>query len=117
MHFLTKPLLMNVGFWISLHRLAWSNSTPKASAENLFMSWANVQELADSSLGITIGSHAHSHRKLASSMLTLSVTNLAGSKQILQAKLRRPDQGSCLPLWLARNVHDANQGSGNRGRL
>ena len=29
------------------------------------MSWAHLQELADSNKGMTIGSHAHSHRNLA----------------------------------------------------
>ena len=69
----------------------------KALGRNLFMSWANVRELADSSLAFTIGSHSHSHRKLATLDIDAQSDELARSKQILQAKLERPIKALAYP--------------------
>jgi peptidoglycan/xylan/chitin deacetylase (PgdA/CDA1 family) len=69
----------------------------EALGRNLFMSWANVHELADSSLAFTIGSHTHSHRKLATLDIDAQRDELARSKQILQAKLERPIKALAYP--------------------
>jgi peptidoglycan/xylan/chitin deacetylase (PgdA/CDA1 family) len=53
----------------------------------LFMSWIQVQELVNSGGGLTIGSHAHSHRNLARLDEDAQAHELAGSKQILEARL------------------------------
>ena len=83
----------------------------------LFVSRAQLQELAHSGRDLTIGSHSHSHRKLASLDEETQRSELAGSKQILEGRAKVPYQGARLPLWLARDIHSANQGAGKRGRL
>lgn len=70
---------------------------PEALGKNLFMSWANVHELADSSLAFTIGSHTHSHRKLATLDIDVQRDELTRSKQILQAKLKQPIKALAYP--------------------
>ena len=56
----------------------------------LFMTWDHVRQLADSGAGLSIGSHAHSHRKLAGLDDDTQCQELTDSKQILEARLRRP---------------------------
>jgi peptidoglycan/xylan/chitin deacetylase (PgdA/CDA1 family) len=56
----------------------------------LFMSWDHIQQLASSSTGFAIGSHAHSHRKLAGLDDESQHRELADSKQMLEARLGRP---------------------------
>jgi peptidoglycan/xylan/chitin deacetylase (PgdA/CDA1 family) len=63
----------------------------------LFMSWSHVRQLADSDTGLTIGSHAHSHRKLASLDDDTQCHELAGSKQILETQLGRPIKAVAYP--------------------
>jgi peptidoglycan/xylan/chitin deacetylase (PgdA/CDA1 family) len=56
-------------------------------ARKLFMGWSHVRQLADLDAGLTIGSHAHSHRKLAALDDDTQSDELAYSKQILEARL------------------------------
>jgi peptidoglycan/xylan/chitin deacetylase (PgdA/CDA1 family) len=59
-------------------------------ARQLFMSWAQMQKLVNSGMGLAIGSHGHSHRKLAELDEDSQLHELAGSKQILEARLGCP---------------------------
>ena len=61
----------------------------QALARRLFMSWTNVRELADSGTGLAIGSHTHSHRRLATLDADAQRDELAKSKHLLEAKLER----------------------------
>jgi peptidoglycan/xylan/chitin deacetylase (PgdA/CDA1 family) len=63
----------------------------------LFMSWSHIRQLADSHEGLTIGSHAHSHRKLAALDDDAQSHELAGSKQILEVQLGRPIKALAYP--------------------
>ena len=58
----------------------------------LFVSRARLQELAHSGRDLTIGSHSHSHRKLASLDEETQRSELAGSKQILRDRAKVPYQ-------------------------
>jgi peptidoglycan/xylan/chitin deacetylase (PgdA/CDA1 family) len=55
----------------------------------LFMTWDQVREVADLGAGLTIGSHAHSHHKLAGLDDDSQRHELVVSKQILEARLGR----------------------------
>ncbi|MFI5454316.1 MAG: polysaccharide deacetylase family protein [Isosphaerales bacterium] len=55
----------------------------------LFMTWDQVRALADSDAGLTIGSHAHGHHKLAGLDDESQRNELAGSKRILEDRLGR----------------------------
>lgn len=55
----------------------------------LFMTWDHVRALADSGAGLTIGSHAHSHHRLAGLDDDSQRDELARSKRILEAQLDR----------------------------
>jgi peptidoglycan/xylan/chitin deacetylase (PgdA/CDA1 family) len=55
----------------------------------LFMTWDQVRALADSGAGLTVGSHAHGHHKLATLDDESQRSELAGSKQILENRLGR----------------------------
>ena len=55
----------------------------------LFMNWGQVRNLADSGAGLTIGSHAHKHQKLANLDDQSQRHELALSKQILENRLGR----------------------------
>jgi peptidoglycan/xylan/chitin deacetylase (PgdA/CDA1 family) len=63
----------------------------------LFMSWSHVRQLADAGGGLTIGSHSHSHRSLAALDDDTQSHELAGSKQILEARLERPIKALAYP--------------------
>ena len=67
----------------------------------LFMSWAQVQELADSSASMGIGSHAHSHRKLAALDQETQREELTASKRILEGRLRRSVRALAYPYGWA----------------
>jgi len=55
----------------------------------LFMTWDQVRALAGSGAGLTVGSHAHSHHKLATLDDESQRNELIGSKQILEDRLGR----------------------------
>jgi peptidoglycan/xylan/chitin deacetylase (PgdA/CDA1 family) len=55
----------------------------------LFMTWDQVRQLADSNAGLTIGSHGHSHQRLARLDDNSQRYELAESKRILEARLGR----------------------------
>jgi hypothetical protein len=57
----------------------------------LFMTWDQVRRIADSRTGasLTVGSHAHSHSSLGQLGKDSQWTELAQSKQILEARLGR----------------------------
>jgi peptidoglycan/xylan/chitin deacetylase (PgdA/CDA1 family) len=63
----------------------------------LFASWAQVWELANSDGGLTIGSHSHSHSKLARLDQEAQRNELAGSRQILEAELRHSIKALAYP--------------------
>lgn len=68
-----------------------------ALGRNLFMSWTNLQELANSDKNLAIGSHTHSHHKLATLDNDAQRYELATSKQMLEAKLKRPVKALAYP--------------------
>jgi peptidoglycan/xylan/chitin deacetylase (PgdA/CDA1 family) len=53
----------------------------------LFMNWDQIRRLACSNHGLSIGSHAHSHRKLATLDEDTQLQELTTSKRILEAYL------------------------------
>ena len=63
----------------------------------LFMSRAQVRELADSNGGLTIGSHTQTHRKLSRLDQETQRNELAGSRLILEAELKRPVKALAYP--------------------
>jgi peptidoglycan/xylan/chitin deacetylase (PgdA/CDA1 family) len=63
----------------------------------LFMNWDQVRQLAEGNAGLSIGSHAHTHRKLAGLDEECQRQELAGSKQVLEARLGRPIQALAYP--------------------
>lgn len=70
-------------------------------ARQLFMTWDQVRQLADASTGLTIGSHAHSHRKLARLEEDAQYHELTTSKQLLETQLRRPVKALAYPYgWV-----------------
>ena len=64
---------------------------------SLFMSWDQARQLADSGTGLTIGSHAHSHNKLANLTNLSQSRELSLSKQILERRLGREVQALAYP--------------------
>lgn len=67
----------------------------------LFMSWAHVRDLANSNTSMTIGSHAHSHRKLAALDQDTQRDELAASKRILEVGLGHPVKALAYPYGWA----------------
>ena len=63
----------------------------------LFMSWDQVRQLAGSELGLSIGSHTHSHRQLARLDEQSQRHELALSKQILESHLGHEIQSLAYP--------------------
>src|SRR5262249_10613356 len=55
-------------------------------ARSLFTSWDQVRQLADSAAMLTIGSHGHSHRKLAGLDGNSQRFELTESKRILESR-------------------------------
>ena len=55
----------------------------------LFMTWDQVRQLADSNAGLTIGSHGHSHHRLARLDDDSQRYELTESKRILETRLGR----------------------------
>jgi peptidoglycan/xylan/chitin deacetylase (PgdA/CDA1 family) len=55
----------------------------------LFMTWDQVRQLADANAGLTIGSHGHSHQRLARLDEDTQRYELAESKRILESRLGR----------------------------
>lgn len=65
------------------------NVHSEESASALFMSWDHVRQLADADPDLAIGSHAHSHSKLAALDGVSQHEELAGSKHMLETRLGR----------------------------
>jgi peptidoglycan/xylan/chitin deacetylase (PgdA/CDA1 family) len=63
----------------------------------LFMTWDQIRQLADSHAGLSVGSHAHSHRKLAGLDYATQHQELTESKQILETRLGRPIKALAYP--------------------
>jgi peptidoglycan/xylan/chitin deacetylase (PgdA/CDA1 family) len=68
----------------------------EAQGRALFMTWDQVRRLADA--GMTIGSHAHGHRALASLSEAEQRHELVESKRILERELGREVQGFAYPF-------------------
>jgi peptidoglycan/xylan/chitin deacetylase (PgdA/CDA1 family) len=68
---------------------------------DLFMTWDHLRQMADSGAGLSIGSHAHSHRKLAGLGDDTQRHELADSKQILETRLGRPVKALAYPYGWA----------------
>jgi peptidoglycan/xylan/chitin deacetylase (PgdA/CDA1 family) len=62
----------------------------------LFMTWDQIRQLADA--GLSIGSHSHSHRKLAGLDDATQCQELTESKQILETHLGRPVKALAYPF-------------------
>ena len=71
----------------------------------LFMSWDQVQQLADSGAGLSIGSHAHSHCNLASLGDDAQRHGAHRLETDPRSPPRQPGQGTFLSLWLARCLY------------
>jgi peptidoglycan/xylan/chitin deacetylase (PgdA/CDA1 family) len=63
----------------------------------LFMTWDQIGQIADSAAGLSIGSHSHTHRKLARLDDATQLVELTHSKQILEDRLRRPIEALAYP--------------------
>jgi peptidoglycan/xylan/chitin deacetylase (PgdA/CDA1 family) len=61
----------------------------EAMASALFASWDQVRRLTGPDTGLSVGSHGHSHRKLAGLDVDAQRRELADSKQILEDRLGR----------------------------
>ncbi len=64
----------------------------------LFMTWEQVRQVAGCSPDLTIGSHAHSHRKLAKLDEGAERSELAGSKQLLESRIGREVNALAYPF-------------------
>ena len=78
----------------------------------LFMSWEQVRNLADSGAGLTVGSHGHTHQKLAKldeeSQLCVSWRYRNKSWKNRSAR----SAGLGLSVWLAGHLYPGDQASG-----
>jgi peptidoglycan/xylan/chitin deacetylase (PgdA/CDA1 family) len=61
----------------------------EAMARALFTDWDQVRRLIGPETGLSVGSHGHSHQKLAGLDADAQRTELAGSKQVLEDRLGR----------------------------
>ncbi len=86
--FLDRPLLMSAGFWTSSRSEPSVDMDAEDLGRELFMTWDHVRQLADAGAGLTIGSHAQSHRRLAGLDEDAQYQELASSKQILENPAR-----------------------------
>jgi peptidoglycan/xylan/chitin deacetylase (PgdA/CDA1 family) len=66
-------------------------------ARELFMSWESVRHLAAFGTGLTIGSHADSHRKLAGLDLEMQFHELTLSRHTLETQTKRPVKALAYP--------------------
>jgi peptidoglycan/xylan/chitin deacetylase (PgdA/CDA1 family) len=70
-------------------------------SRQLFMNWAEVQEIANLGTKLTIGSHTHSHQMLAILGRDAQRAELIGSKQMLETKLKQAIKALAYPYgWL-----------------
>jgi peptidoglycan/xylan/chitin deacetylase (PgdA/CDA1 family) len=67
----------------------------------LFMSWDQVRQLADSGAGFAVGSHTHSHHKLATLDDAAQRYELWRSKQLLEAHINRAVEALAYPFGWA----------------
>ena len=95
--FLDETIIDEVWFLDQLAARAMVEIDSEGLGRKLFMTWSHVRQLADSDTGLTIGSHAHSHRKLATLDDETQSHELAGSKQILEAQLGRSIKAMAYP--------------------
>ena len=93
--FLDRTIVDERWFLDRLMQRAMVEIDAEGLGRKLFMSWSHVQQLAGA--GLTIGSHAHSHRNLAALDDDTQSYELAGSKQILEARLGRPVKALAYP--------------------
>jgi peptidoglycan/xylan/chitin deacetylase (PgdA/CDA1 family) len=68
-----------------------------AMARALFTDWDQVRRLTGAGTGLSIGSHGHSHRKLAGLDAEAQRAELAGSKRILEDRLGREVDAMAYP--------------------
>jgi peptidoglycan/xylan/chitin deacetylase (PgdA/CDA1 family) len=94
--FLDRTIVDECWFLDRLAERAMVQIDAEGLGRKLFMSWSHVQQLARA--GLTIGSHAHSHRNLAALDDDTQDYELAGSKQILEARLGRPVKALAYPF-------------------
>jgi peptidoglycan/xylan/chitin deacetylase (PgdA/CDA1 family) len=87
--FLDKTIVDEQWFLDHLQAQAEVSVDSQGLAQALFMSWNEVQQLADLGPELTIGSHAHSHRKLAELDNQAQCDELTFSKHILEDRLGR----------------------------
>jgi peptidoglycan/xylan/chitin deacetylase (PgdA/CDA1 family) len=77
----------------------------------LFMNWDQLRQLADSGMDLTIGSHAHSHNKLARLPNSLLSRELSLSKQILERHLGREVHALAYPYGWPGTYNTATKSS------
>jgi peptidoglycan/xylan/chitin deacetylase (PgdA/CDA1 family) len=78
-------------------------------SRGLFMNWDQVRNLADSGACFTIGSHAHSHEKLAKLDNESQRRELTLSKQILESRLGREAPALAYPFGWAGTYTQATE--------
>jgi peptidoglycan/xylan/chitin deacetylase (PgdA/CDA1 family) len=87
--FLDKTIVDDGWFLQQLAERAAVDADVKRLGCQLFMSWDQVRELADSGSRLTIGSHGHSHSRLAGLDRDRQRFELTESKRILETHLGR----------------------------
>ncbi|MHB1557680.1 MAG: polysaccharide deacetylase family protein [Isosphaeraceae bacterium] len=70
---------------------------PSAAARALFADWDQVRRLTGPETGLSVGSHGHSHRRLAGLDDETQRAELTGSRRILEDRLGRPVEALAYP--------------------
>lgn len=70
---------------------------PSTAARALFADWDQVRRLTGPETGLSVGSHGHSHRRLAGLDDDAQRDELAGSRRILEDRLGRPVEALAYP--------------------
>jgi peptidoglycan/xylan/chitin deacetylase (PgdA/CDA1 family) len=87
--FLDEPIADERWFLDQLDDRAEVDMDAESLGRALFMTWDHVRQLADSHTGLTIGSHGHSHHRLARLDDDSQRYELSESKRILETRLGR----------------------------
>ena len=85
-----------------------------AMARALFTDWDQVRRLTGPETGLSVGSHGHSHQKLAGLDADSQRRELVESKRILDGPARPRDRCAGLSLRLAGHLHRGDQGPRRR---
>ncbi len=95
--FLDETVDDPVWFLDQLAECAQVEIDTESLGRELFMTWEQVRQLGRSGTGFSIGSHAHSHRKLAKLDENAQLDELTRSRRILEDRLGTPILGLAYP--------------------